>query len=147
MLASIVRFVSSCWRAAADYGNDAQSDLLSAQDIGRHGYGDFSSASLQANQLNEDCFQVEASPPFGGVFIGIYDGHGGPEASRFIQDRLFPHLTSKFPVLVSSSLFFDLDVCSVLLYLSFVVVTPRYLLAIVFMFSFFFLFNFIIIFL
>ena len=26
------------------------------------------------------------------MFVGVYDGHGGPEASRFINDHLFLHL-------------------------------------------------------
>lgn len=26
------------------------------------------------------------------TFVGVYDGHGGPEASRFLSSHLFPHL-------------------------------------------------------
>ena len=29
------------------------------------------------------------------TFVGVYDGHGGPEASRCMYDHLFLHLTSE----------------------------------------------------
>ncbi|KAK4842974.1 hypothetical protein QYF36_002243 [Acer negundo] len=52
----------------------------------------------EANNLLEDQSQVESGPlstlesgPYG-TFIGIYDGHGGPETSRYINDHLFQHL-------------------------------------------------------
>lgn len=67
--------------------------------------GEFSIAVVQANNLLEDQSQIESGPlsllesgPYG-TFIGIYDGHGGPETSRFINDHLFQHLKSKKPKL------------------------------------------------
>jgi serine/threonine protein phosphatase PrpC len=36
------------------------------------------------------------SGPYG-TFVGIYDGHGGPETSRYVNDHLFQHLKSKKP--------------------------------------------------
>lgn len=55
-------------------------------------------AVVQANNLLEDQSQVESgllgshdSGPYG-TFIGIYDGHGGPETSRYINNHLFQHL-------------------------------------------------------
>ncbi|KAL6577546.1 hypothetical protein OROMI_009874 [Orobanche minor] len=55
-------------------------------------------AVVQANNLLEDQSQLESGclstsdlGPYG-TFIGIYDGHGGPETSRFINDHLFQHL-------------------------------------------------------
>jgi pyruvate dehydrogenase phosphatase len=60
--------------------------------------GEFSMAVVQANNLLEDQSQVESgsmsthdSGPYG-TFVGIYDGHGGPETSRFINENLFQHL-------------------------------------------------------
>jgi pyruvate dehydrogenase phosphatase len=56
---------------------------------------------VQANQLLEDQSQVESGSlslaDYGpqGTFVGVYDGHGGPETSRFINDHLFNHLRSK----------------------------------------------------
>nr|XP_024930345.1 probable protein phosphatase 2C 46 [Ziziphus jujuba var. spinosa] len=51
-----------------------------------------------ANNLLEDQSQIESSNlslhesgPCG-TFVGVYDGHGGPETSRFINDHLFQHL-------------------------------------------------------
>jgi pyruvate dehydrogenase phosphatase len=29
------------------------------------------------------------------TFVGVYDGHGGAEAARFISDHLFAHLIRK----------------------------------------------------
>ncbi|KAJ6810801.1 putative protein phosphatase 2C 78 [Iris pallida] len=55
-----------------------------------HPYGDFSIAVAQANSSLEDQAQVFASPL--ATLIGVYDGHGGPEASRFLKSRLFAHL-------------------------------------------------------
>lgn len=72
--------------------------LLWYKDIGDHAHGEFSMAVIQANALLEDQSQLEAGPlssinsgPFG-TFVGVYDGHGGPEASRFVNERLFPNL-------------------------------------------------------
>ena len=92
MLSSLGNWVSSCW----GYGrSNGEGELLTAQDIGKHRYGEFSMASIQANQQNEDSFHIESYPPFGGLFVGIFDGHGGYEASQFIKTHLFSHLTSK----------------------------------------------------
>ncbi|KAI3913075.1 hypothetical protein MKW92_043723, partial [Papaver armeniacum] len=55
-------------------------------------------AVVQANNLLEDHSQLESgslsnydSGPYG-TFIGVYDGHGGPETTRFVNDHLFYHL-------------------------------------------------------
>jgi pyruvate dehydrogenase phosphatase len=55
-------------------------------------------AVVQANTLLEDQSQIESgclslldSGPYG-TFVGVYDGHGGPETSRYINDHLFPNL-------------------------------------------------------
>nr|AFK37150.1 unknown [Lotus japonicus] len=55
-------------------------------------------AVVQANNLLEDQSQIESgslcsheSGPCG-TFVGVYDGHGGPETSRFINNHLFQHL-------------------------------------------------------
>lgn len=69
---------------------DDQDALLSYNDIGQHACGEFSMAVVQANQLLEDYSQVE-SGSFG-TLVGIYDGHGGPEAACFIKNTLFSHL-------------------------------------------------------
>lgn len=60
--------------------------------------GEYSMAVVQANTLLEDQSQIESgclslldSGPYG-TFVGVYDGHGGPETSRYINDHLFPNL-------------------------------------------------------
>ncbi|KAL0914588.1 hypothetical protein M5K25_014949 [Dendrobium thyrsiflorum] len=64
--------------------------LLWHLDLKPHADGFFSVAVVQANSMLEDQSQV-VTTPFA-TFIGVYDGHGGPEASRFVNTRLFPHL-------------------------------------------------------
>lgn len=105
MLSGLMNFLRACFRPRADRyvhtGSDAsgrQEGLLWYKDSGQHSNGEFSMAVVQANNLLEDQSQVESgslstseSGPYG-TFVGIYDGHGGPETSRFINDHLFQHL-------------------------------------------------------
>ncbi|XP_042458743.1 probable protein phosphatase 2C 78 [Zingiber officinale] len=64
--------------------------LLWHMDLKPHASGDFSFAVVQANHSLEDQGQVLTSPS--ATYVGVYDGHGGPEASRFVNTRLFPYL-------------------------------------------------------
>ncbi|WOL07794.1 putative protein phosphatase 2C 78 [Canna indica] len=64
--------------------------LLWHLDLKPHASGDFSIAVVQANHSLEDQGQVLTSPS--ATYVGVYDGHGGPEASRFVNSRLFPYL-------------------------------------------------------
>ncbi|KAK8684570.1 hypothetical protein V6N13_040592 [Hibiscus sabdariffa] len=68
---------------------EGKDGLLWFRDIGKYGSGEFSMAVIQANQVLEDQSQIE-SGQFG-TFVGIYDGHGGPEAARYVCDHLFSH--------------------------------------------------------
>lgn len=70
-------------------GEFGKEGLLWFRDIGKYGGGEFSMAVIQANQVLEDQSQIE-SGPFG-TFVGVYDGHGGPEAARYVCDHLFRH--------------------------------------------------------
>ncbi|PWZ56934.1 putative protein phosphatase 2C 28 [Zea mays] len=106
MLAAVMDYFSSCWgpRSGAGHrgkGSDAagrQDGLLWYKDAGQLVTGEFSMAVVQANQLLEDQSQVEsgslslADTGPQGTFVGVFDGHGGPETSRFINDHLFNHL-------------------------------------------------------
>ncbi|XP_065856470.1 probable protein phosphatase 2C 38 [Euphorbia lathyris] len=91
--------VKPCWRPRVedDDANGKVEGLLWSKDLGNHFNGEFSMAVIQANYLLEDQTQLESGPlsfsDFGpqGTFIGVYDGHGGPEASRFINQNLFPN--------------------------------------------------------
>ncbi|TYI01362.1 hypothetical protein ES332_A11G195400v1 [Gossypium tomentosum] len=105
MLSRLVNFLRACWWPSLDRyahkGSDAsgwQDGLLWYKDNGQHFNGEFSMAVVQANNLLEDQSQIESgslstleSGPYG-TFVGIYDGHGGPETSRYINDYLFQHL-------------------------------------------------------
>lgn len=73
-----------------DSFGDDNDPLLWCKDLEKHAFGEFSFAVVQANEVLEDQSQVEVGQ--NATFVGVYDGHGGPEASRYICDRLFPHL-------------------------------------------------------
>lgn len=104
MLSTLINFLKACWRPSDHYaytGSDAtgrQDGLLWYKDTGHHLAGDFSMAVVQANMLLEDQSQIESgslsfldSGPYG-TFVGVYDGHGGPETSRYVNDNLFQNL-------------------------------------------------------
>lgn len=65
-----------------------------------HGAGEFSVAVVQANNSLEDQGQVLASPS--ATFVGVFDGHGGPEAARFVSNHLLPYLDRTSLLLPSS---------------------------------------------
>lgn len=105
MLQAFMNLLSLCWkpfgRGADKFdsigvvgstfaaGKEGKDGLLWFRDIGKYGSGDFSMAVVQANQVLEDQSQIESGPL--GTFVGVYDGHGGPDASRFVCDHLFRH--------------------------------------------------------
>ncbi|XP_064961104.1 probable protein phosphatase 2C 78 isoform X1 [Musa acuminata AAA Group] len=66
--------------------------LLWDVDLKPHTSGEFSIAVVQANSSLEDQGLVVNSPF--ATFVGVYDGHGGPEASRFVSNRLLPYVES-----------------------------------------------------
>ncbi|MFS7995750.1 putative PPM-type phosphatase, divalent cation binding, protein phosphatase 2C family [Helianthus anomalus] len=73
--------------------------LLWHNDLKPHASGDFSIAVVQANSNLEDQSQVYTSPS--ATYVGVYDGHGGPEASRFVNNNLFPFIHSKLSFYVA----------------------------------------------
>ncbi|GKV20876.1 hypothetical protein SLEP1_g30924 [Rubroshorea leprosula] len=105
MLSGLMNFLRACFRPRPNRyvhtSSDAvgrQDGLLWYKDTGQHFNGEFSMAVVQANNLLEDQSQIESgclslheSGPYG-TFVGVYDGHGGPETSRYINDHLFQHL-------------------------------------------------------
>ncbi|MCD9559997.1 hypothetical protein HAX54_018382 [Datura stramonium] len=58
-------------------------------DLKPHATGDYSVAVVQANSRPKT--KVSFTTP-SATYVGVYDGHGGPQASRFINNNLFPHL-------------------------------------------------------
>lgn len=106
---TLKKIVYPCWKPSSvegdsqNGGREADSGgivdgLWWYKDSGKHVNGDFSMAVIQANKVLEDQCQLESgslsSVECGprGTFVGIYDGHAGPEASRFINDRLFDNM-------------------------------------------------------
>ncbi|CAA7391196.1 unnamed protein product [Spirodela intermedia] len=95
MFSWMARMAAACWRPVRRYARmskDEEEDdaLLWSRDVERHSGGEYSFAVVQANESLEDYSQVETGRD--AIFVGIYDGHGGPDASRFISDHLFVHL-------------------------------------------------------
>lgn len=103
---SLMRIVSPCWKPSVEGENSSNGGDLSGRvdgllwykDSGQHVNGEFSMAVIQANLMLEDHSQLESgslssleSGPHG-TFVGVYDGHGGPEAARFINDHLFNNI-------------------------------------------------------
>ncbi|EPS64689.1 hypothetical protein M569_10091, partial [Genlisea aurea] len=78
---------SCCYRC---FGRRNGDSLMWNLDLKSCGAGDFSISVVQANSTFEDQSRVYASPS--ATYIGVYDGHGGPEASRFVNRHLFPYL-------------------------------------------------------
>ncbi|KAL4582769.1 hypothetical protein LXL04_007328 [Taraxacum kok-saghyz] len=99
MLSRLINFLKACWRPSDGLDSAGrQEGLLWYKDIGHHLNGEYSMAVVQANMLLEDQSQIESGPlsfhesgPFG-TFVGVYDGHGGPETSRYVNDNLFHNL-------------------------------------------------------
>ncbi|KAL2341658.1 hypothetical protein Fmac_009598 [Flemingia macrophylla] len=77
----------------ATAGIECRDGLLCFRDIGRLSAGDFSLAVIQANQVLEDQWHIQ-SGTFG-TFLGVYDGHGGPDCSRYVCDNLLRNLQGK----------------------------------------------------
>ncbi|CAN1281612.1 Probable protein phosphatase 2C 42 [Linum perenne] len=93
MLQALMNLLSLCFRPFGHLasnvaaGGEGKEGLLWYRDLCKYASGDFSMAVVQANQVIEDQSQVE-SGPFG-TFVGVYDGHGGPQTARYVCDHLF----------------------------------------------------------
>ncbi|XP_074585967.1 putative protein phosphatase 2C 78 [Curcuma longa] len=85
MLRSCLRPLERCFGRIG--GGDG---LMWHMDLKPHAYGEFSIAVVQANDSLEDQGQVFNSPS--ATYVGVYDGHGGPDASRFVSNRLLRYL-------------------------------------------------------
>lgn len=73
-----------------DDSSSMEDPLVWCTSLQKHAFGEFSFAVVQANKVLEDQSQVEIGRD--ATFVGVYDGHGGPDAARFISDHLFLHL-------------------------------------------------------
>ena len=85
MMRAVARFCGHWPPGAA-----AADGMLWQTELRPHAAGEFSMAAAQANLIMEDQAQVLASPA--ATLVGVYDGHGGPDASQFLRSSLFPHV-------------------------------------------------------
>jgi pyruvate dehydrogenase phosphatase len=116
MCTRLLRLLKSCWlpsssRLVGSDGAGRQDGLLWYKDTGQHVNGEFSMAVMQANNLLEDQCQVESGAlsfmdtgPCG-TFVGVYDGHGGPETACYINDHLFNNLKSELSSYIAERCF------------------------------------------
>ncbi|KAJ0262814.1 protein phosphatase 2C 63 [Hirschfeldia incana] len=86
MLRALVRPLER-WCSGSRSSGDA---LLWQSELRPHAGGEYSIAVVQANSRLEDQSQVFTSSS--ATYVGVYDGHGGPEASRFVNRHLFPYI-------------------------------------------------------
>ena len=127
MLQPLMNLLSPCWKpfghgggddsSSAAVGREGKDGLLWFRDIGKYGSGEFSMAVVQANQILEDQCQIESGPL--GTFVGVYDGHGGPDAARYVCDHLFRNFQGFSDFLlcrVSSIRFFFVFVICVMIF-------------------------------
>ncbi|KAG5533284.1 hypothetical protein RHGRI_027464 [Rhododendron griersonianum] len=105
---SLRKIITPCWKPSvqsdgenSSRGRDAGGrvdGLWWYKDSGEHINGEFSMAVIQANNTLEDQSQLESGPMSSiesgpqGTFVGIYDGHGGAEAARFVNKHLFDNI-------------------------------------------------------
>ncbi|KAG2244087.1 hypothetical protein Bca4012_015601 [Brassica carinata] len=86
MLRALVRPLER-WCPGSRSSGDA---LLWQSELRPHAGGEYSIAVVQANSRLEDQSQVFTSSS--ATYVGVHDGHGGPEASRFVNRHLFPYI-------------------------------------------------------
>ncbi|KAK9169942.1 hypothetical protein Syun_002082 [Stephania yunnanensis] len=97
MLSWVQGKATSCFGPVRKYGRmnrddddgdeGAEDAQLWFRNLDPHSLGEFSFAVVQGNPVLEDQSQVETCRNF--TFLGVYDGHGGPEASRYVREHLF----------------------------------------------------------
>ncbi|KAM7252483.1 hypothetical protein ACFE04_024366 [Oxalis oulophora] len=90
MLRVCSRSLERCFGRIGGGGGGGGDGLLWHSELKGHATGDYSIAVVQANSNLEDQSQVFTSPSV--TYVGVYDGHGGPHASRFVNKHLFDFL-------------------------------------------------------
>ncbi|KAK1411738.1 hypothetical protein QVD17_32431 [Tagetes erecta] len=110
MVDDLMNLLSICWKSFVSNSNETNGSnsnsnssnsmnnedafekdgLLWHRDIGE----EYSMAVVQANQVLEDQSQIVSCSSFG-TFVGVYDGHGGPHAARYVCDNLYNNLQAQ----------------------------------------------------
>lgn len=84
------------WNKDDDEDDDVGSSvrdprLWDREELATCSHGQFSFAMVQGNPSQcEDDGQIESGPH--GLFVGVYDGHGGSRVSAYCCDHIFPNL-------------------------------------------------------
>ncbi|GMN55882.1 hypothetical protein TIFTF001_024995 [Ficus carica] len=99
-LLNLAKSVVACCTNLLGWNKDDDDDVGSSvsdprlwdrEELATCSHGQFSFAMVQGNPSQcEDDGQVESGPH--GLFVGVYDGHGGSRVSSYCCDNLFPNL-------------------------------------------------------
>jgi hypothetical protein len=93
---------SNTSKIIADINEFDQDPLGWSQDLLEHQLGEFSMAAVKANNVTEDCSQLHVGNK--ALFVGIYHGQNGPEASNFLSTNLVENLISESAIFFLSYL-------------------------------------------
>jgi hypothetical protein len=87
-------------KKTVDINEFDQDPLGWSRDLLEHQLGEFSMAAVQANGVTEDRSQLDVGNK--ALFVGIYHGQNGPEASNFLSTNLCEDLISESATFILS---------------------------------------------
>ena len=95
-------FTTNTNKITVDINEFDQDPLGWSQDLLEHQLGEFSMAAVKANNVTEDRSQLHVGNK--ALFVGIYHGQNGPEASNFLSTNLVENLISESAIFFLSCL-------------------------------------------
>jgi hypothetical protein len=108
---------SNTSKIIADINQFDQDPLGWSHDLLEHQLGEFSMAAVKANNVTEDRSQLHVGNK--ALFVGIYHGQNGPEASNFLSTNLCEDLISESATFFLSFFLVCMLVCVIIILSSF----------------------------